>query len=403
MSESSSSAPTRPPLAKPCVLQILPALNGGGVERGTVDVACFLKRAGASPIVVSEGGRLVHDLERAGVRHIALPVASKNPFVMRANIKRLAQIIKDFDVDIVHARSRAPAWSAFFAAKQTGAAFMTTFHAAYKYQSPLKKFYNSIMARGERVIAISSFIADHIHSVYGVAAEKIRLIPRGIDLFKFNPDNVTGERMATMSKNWGIPDGQKIIMCPGRLSPIKGQGVLLDALGILRKQRADFFCLLVGGDQGRTAYSAELWAKVEALNLSGMVAMPGDVADMPSAYMLADVVAATSVVPEGFGRTPVEAQAMGRPVIVSNMGGMRETVLAGETGWMVPPANPEALAEALNIALDLTPEQRAVLASRAISHVHAHFSMDQMCWATLDTYAELCNCPLPWALPDSAA
>lgn len=383
------------------MLQVIPALETGGVERGCVDMALFLKLAGGLPLVASEGGRLVHELERAGIKHFQMPMASKNPLVMRANIRRLADIIREHKVDIVHARSRAPAWSSFFAARQTGTAFLTTFHAAYGYASPVKKFYNSVMARGERVIAISDFIARHIHEGYGVPAERIRTIARGIDLFKFNPDNVTAERMAKLAQDWRLKDGLKVVLCPGRLTRIKGQLVLLKSLAKL--QRRDFICVLVGSDQGRVEYSAELEQTALDLGLEGHVTMVGECSDMPTAYMLADVVVAPSIVPEGFGRTAVEAQAMGRPIIASNLGGMMETVLPGETGWLVEANKPEPLVAALNEALDLTTEQRQRQTARAITHIHQHYSKDQMGWQTLDVYAELYGQPVPWALTAASA
>jgi len=379
-------------------LQVLPALETGGVERGAVDVAVFLKRAGGVPIVVSEGGRLVHELERNGIRHITLPVASKNPLTIRANVSRLEQIVREQGVNIIHARSRAPAWSAFFAARRTGIPFLTTFHAAYKHGNPAKKFYNSVMARGDRVIAISGFIAHLMQEEYGVSPDRIRTIPRGIDLLRFNPDHVTPERMATLSHEWRLPDGRKVILCPGRLTRIKGHAVLFRALAKL--ERRDFICVLAGSDQGRTGYSAELEELATSLGLEGHVTMVGDCTDMPTALMLADVVVAPSIVPEGFGRVPVEAQAMGRPIIASDIGGMQETVLTGETGWLVPPGDEESLTSAINQALELTPEQRLLVAARAVTHVHSTFSVEQMCWATLDVYQELYGKPVPWALPE---
>ncbi len=360
-------------------------------------MALFLKAAGGVPVVASSGGRLVHELERAGITHITLPLASKNPFTLRSNVWRLEEVIRAHKVDIVHARSRAPAWSAFFAAKRTGVTFLTTFHAAYKFQQPLKKFYNSIMARGERVIAISDFIARHVIENYGLAPERVRSIARGIDLFKFHPDTVTAERMFRLAQDWRLPDGLKVVLCPGRLTRIKGQLVLLDALA--RLPRRDFVCLFVGSDQGRTDYSAELAAKVAQHGLEGHVMTVGECTDMPTAYMLADVVVAPSIVPEGFGRTAVEAQAMGRPVIGSDLGGMQETILPGETGWLVAPGHADELSQALDVALSLTPEQRQRLGARSISHVHEHYSKDRMGWQTLDVYAELYGQPVPWALP----
>lgn len=362
-----------------------------------MDMALFLKAAGGTPVVASEGGRLVHELERAGIKHYTLPLASKNPFTMRSNIHALMDIVKRENIDIIHARSRAPAWSAFFAAKRTGAHFLTTFHAAYNYGSAPKKFYNSVMARGERVIAISGFIAEHIANGYGIDPQRIRPVPRGIDLFKFNPEHVTHERMVSLAEAWRLPDGLKVILCPGRLTRIKGQTVLLEALA--RLPRRDFICVLAGSDQGRVDYSSELEQMALDLNLEGHVTMVGDCTDMPTAYMLADVVVAPSIVPEGFGRTAVEAQAMGRPIVASDLGGMRETVLPGETGWLVPAARVEELTAALDQALSLTHEQRLRQAARAINHVRNSYSKENMGWATLDVYAELYNGQVPWEMP----
>lgn len=379
------------------MLQVIPALETGEAERWCVDMALFLKAAGGTPVVASEGGRLVHELERAGIKHYVLPLASKNPLTMRANIKDLMSIITAHDIDIVHARFRASAWSSFFAAKRSGAHFMTTFHDVYGHGSASGKFYNSVMARGERIIAISQFIADHIAQGYGVDPQRIRTVPRGIDLFRFNPDHVTPERMASLAEAWRLPDGLKVILCPEPLVRSKGHVVLLQSLA--RLPRRDFICVLAGSDQGRVEYSAELEQLALDLNLEGHVTMVGDCTDMPTAYMLADVIVLPSIIPEGFGRTAIEAQAMGRPVVVSDLGGLRETVISGETGWLVSASNVEALTEALDQALSLTHEQRMRLATSAITHVHTNYSKDNMGWATLDVYAELFGGPVPWALP----
>ena len=378
----------------PVVLQVLPEMETGGVERGTVDVAHFTKYAGATPIVASEGGRLVHDLERNGITHITLPLASKNPLVIRSNINELCSIIKQYKVDIIHARSRAPAWSAFFAARRMGIPFLTTFHSTYSFSSPWKKLYNSVMTRGDRVIAISNFVAHPIHHNYGTPLNKIRTIHRGTDVHTFNPDYVTAERMATLSAKWRLPDEKKIIFCPARVTPRKGHMVLLEALAKL--DRRDFYCVIAGSSQGRDSYVAAIEETVTKLNLEGHVSMVGDCRDMPTALMLADVVVAPSIDEEAFGRVPSEAQAMGRPVIASDTGGMCETVIDGETGWLVPPRDPDALARALDKALSLTEDERISMACLAIAHVNGNFSMEQMCWQTLDVYRELYSRPVPW-------
>jgi glycosyltransferase involved in cell wall biosynthesis len=398
---SSAANPNTVPVnAHPVVLQVLPLLETGEIERNAVDVAVFLKRAGGTPIVVSEGGRLVHELERNGILHITLPIRSESFLTIRANSRALAQLIRQHGVDIVHARSRAGAWSAFFAARRTGAAFLTTHHQAYPFSSGLRKLYNSVMARGDRVIAISNFIADHLGATYGTNPSRIRTIPRGIDLYKFNPDTVTAERMASLTHEWRLNDGQKVILCPSRLDHGKGQSVLLKALASL--PRRDFACILTGNVQSNPTYCAELEEEAIRLGLEGHVKMVGECTDMPTALMLADVVVAPSIVPEGFGRVAVEAQAMGRPVVASRLGGMKESVLVGETGWLIEAGHPDQLAEALDLALTLTPEQRTRLAARAVSHAQATYSRDNMCWLTLDVYQELYDGQVPWALSATA-
>lgn len=396
---SAADPTTSSAIPHPVVMQIVPRLETGEIERNAVDVAVFLKRAGGTPIIVSEGGRLVHELERNGILHITLPVASHNPLTLRANSRILAQLIRQHTVDIVHARSRASAWSAFFAARATGIAFVTTHHKAYPFSSQLRKLFNSVMARGDRIIAISHFIKDHLVATYGTHDARIRVIPRGIDLYKFNPDTVTPERMASLTHDWRLNDGQKIILCPSRLDVVKGQSVLLDALAKL--PRRDFACILTGDVQNDPDYCAELEAQAIRLGLEGHVKMVGECGDMPTGLMLADVVVAPSIVPEGFGRVAVEAQAMGRPVIASRLGGMQESVVEGETGWLVEAGHAEQLAEALDLALALTPEQRNRLASRARAHATASYSRDNMCWLTLDVYQELFDAPVPWALPEA--
>ncbi|WP_316976099.1 glycosyltransferase family 4 protein [Shumkonia mesophila] len=372
------------------VLQVLPALGaGGGVERGTVEIARAIVEAGGRSLVASAGGLLVHDLTRAKAEHFELPVDSKNPLVMRANIARLARLIVEENVDIVHARSRAPAWSAYFAAARAGRRFVTTFHGTYGAGNPLKRKYNSIMTRGERVIAISSFIAGHIRQVYGVPAARIRVIPRGVDLERFDPARVSAERVAQLAGQWRLGDGLPVVMLPGRLTRWKGQTVFLEAIARLR--RKDIRCVLVGSDQGRADYRRELEDIISRHDLDEVVRIVDHCADMPAAYMLTDVVVSASTDPEAFGRVVPEAQALGRPVIASDHGGARETIIEGETGWLTPPGDAQALAATLERVLAIGPEARQGLAERAIAYVRGNFSKDAMCDKTLDVYNEVLN------------
>jgi len=372
----------------PIVLQVLPALgHGGGVERGTIEIARAIVEAGGRALVASAGGAMVHEVARARAEHVTLPLSSKNPLVMAANVGRLERLIAAEGVDIVHARSRAPAWSACYAAARARRPFVTTFHGTYAIGNALKRKYNSIMTRGERVIAISAFIAGHIRQVYGVPAARIRVIPRGVDLERFDPARVSAERVAQLARQWRLGDGLPVVMLPGRLTRWKGQTVFLEA--VARLKRKDLRCVLVGSDQGRADYRRELDDIIARHDLGGVVRLVDHCADMPAAYMLTDVVVSASTDPEAFGRVIPEAQALGRPVIATDHGGARETVIEGETGWLTPPADAEALADAIGRVLALTPAARQAVAEKAIANVRRNFSKDAMCARTLEVYNEV--------------
>jgi len=375
-------------LGSATILQVLPAMGaGGGVERGTVEIADAITASGGRALVVSNGGASVHELKRVKAEHIEMPVHSKNPLVMYANIRRLEKLIRDEGVDIVHARSRAPAWSAYFAAKRAGVPFVTTFHGTYSAGNALKRKYNSVMAMGERVIAISKFIGGHLHQTYGAPAAKIRIIHRGVNLERFDPAKVTAERVTMLAGGWRLEDGLPVVMLPGRLTRWKGQVMFIEA--IAKMKRRDLRCLLVGGDQGRTEYRQELENLVNSRGLGEIVRIVDHCDDMPAAYMLTDVVVSASTDPEAFGRILVEAQAMGRPVVASDHGGARETVIEGETGWLYPPGDADALAATLDKVLGMSREDRAGLAEKATANVREHFSKQTMCDKTLAVYREI--------------
>ena len=264
---------------------------------------------------------------------------------------------------------------------------MTTFHGAYNFNNPLKRRYNSVMARGDRVIANSHFIDHHIARHYHPDPARVRVVPRGIDFERFDPEQVANERMIRLSERWRLPDGAPVVLLPGRLSRWKGHRVLIEALALL--DRTDIRCLLVGSDQGRHGYHRELKKLITAHGLDQIVHLVEHCDDMPAAYMLADVVVSASLDPEAFGRVAVEAQAMGRPTIATDHGGARDTLLHGETGWLTPPGDAHALAAALSEAIDIEPAERAALAARAMARVRAKFSKQAMCAATLAIYEEL--------------
>jgi glycosyltransferase involved in cell wall biosynthesis len=377
---------------QPVVAQIIPCLGAGGAEQGCIDVAAELVRSGAHSIVISNGGHRVPEILRGGSTHINLPVDSKNPFVLWKNIGRLRDLIKSYGIDIVHARSRAPAWSALKACEGTKAHFMTTCHAPYNISGKLKQFYNSSIARGERVIAISNFVKDYLLKNFSINPEIIRVIHRGVALEKFHPSSVGAMHMIRLLQEWRLPDGCTIILMPGRLTRWKGQHILIDAMS--RFNRQDVYCVLIGDDQGRKGYRAELESLIAKHGLEERVRIIGNCTDMPAAFMLSTLVISASTDPEGFGRVPIEAQAMGRMVIATNHGGAKETIIDGETGWLIPAGDPDALAWAIDKALSLDMNTRAHMATKAMAHVAKHFTRETMVDQTLNVYAELLEAEL---------
>jgi glycosyltransferase involved in cell wall biosynthesis len=371
-----------------CVLQLLPALNEGGVERGTLDLAGYLVRQGWRALVASSGGIAEAELEAIGATHLRLPLQSKNPITIRANTTRLERLIREHGVQLIHARSRAPAWSAYYAARRCKVPFVTTFHGIYRGSaSLLKRRYNAIMARGDRVIAISDYVAQHVRERYGVPKERLRTIHRGVDLETFDPGAVIPERVAALAKLWRVPPGTRVVMLPARFARRKGQLLLVEA--IRRMSRRDLVCLMVGPLDRVSGYGHEVEAGIGAAGLCGIVRLVGGCRDMPAAYALADVVVAPSIEPEPFGRVAVEAQAMGRPVVVADIGGLGETVMPAATGWLVPPNDADALTQALELALAMPDGSRARLADRARHFVERTFSLERMGKATLAVYREL--------------
>jgi glycosyltransferase involved in cell wall biosynthesis len=370
----------------PAVLQIVPRLVSGGAERGTVELAAALVAAGWTSCVASAGGLLERELARAGAVHVRLPLASKNPLVMRRNARRLVPLIRRLGIDIVHARSRAPAWSAWAAARATRRHFVTTFHNAYAGGTRLKRHYNSVMARGERVIAISDFVADHVAKTYGIGTDRLRPIPRGVDLAVFCPDRVGGPRIAALVRRWRLPETAPVVMLPGRLTRWKGGLDFIAAAALLGRPEVCF--VLVGAPQHR-GFRRELETAIAGAGDRGIFRIVEACDDMPAAYMLADLVVSASSDPEGFGRVVAEAQAMGRPTIATDHGGARETIIPGVTGWLVPPRDPTALAAAIGEALSLAPAARTLLAERAIAHIAAGFNRETMCARTIAVYEEL--------------
>jgi len=389
--------PARNALQGRVILQIIPHLDAGGAERTTIDIAEALSSLGARALVATEGGRLVGELQAKGGEWLPFPAASKNPARMLLNAQALARLIRREKVDVVHARSRAPAWVALAATRLARTPFLTTYHGSYAGHSPPKVLYNSVMARGDVVIANSEYTADLIRRQHPFAASRIRVIPRGTDFAAFHPGAVDPARVLALRDGWGVGPHERIVLHAARLTGWKGHRVLIDAAQIMTEAgQRDVAFLLAGDAQGRDGYVKELDGLIASRGVAGVVRRVGHVADMPAALMAAAVVAVPSTEPEAFGRVAVEAQAIGAPVVVSNLGAVPETVLAppetppeSRTGWRVPPGDAVALADALTQALSLRPSARDALAVRARNHVEAHFSLTQMVEKTLDVYAAL--------------
>jgi glycosyltransferase involved in cell wall biosynthesis len=389
------------PLAGRTILQIIPELDAGGAERTAVDVAAGLAHAGAKALVATEGGRLVGELQAKGGVWVPFPAATKNPFSMLVNVRRLARICHNEGVGIIHARSRAPAWVGLGAARSLNLPFVTTYHGSYSGRSAVKLLYNSVMARGDAVIANSDYTAGLIRSAYPQAGDRLRVVYRGTDFSVFSPSAVAPERVETLRKAWGVAPHERIVLLAARLTGWKGQKVLVEAAAKLRDAGlTDVGFVLAGDPQGRDSYVKELDALIASCRLKDIVRRVGHCTDMPAAFLAASVVTVPSTEPEAFGRSAVEAQAMGTPVVVSDLGAVPETVLAppavspGErTGWRVPPGDASMLADAIAAALALGATGRASLGARARSHVERHFSLERMVSSTLEVYSALLERP----------
>ncbi len=371
------------------VLQVLPHLNSGGLVSGAIEISDALQKAGMNSIVASEGGRREREITKVGGESIKLSLGSKNPFVIFRNINKLSKIIKKYNIDIIHARSRAPAWSAYFAAKKMGIPFVTTFHGTYSIKNNLKKKYNSVMVRSDRIIAISKFINSHILSNYNITKEKIVTIPRGININDFDHLQVSNERLIAFTKKFNISEDSYVVLLPGRITRWKGHITLIQAIDML--DRADIICLFVGDVQGRKKYYEELECLINKFNKKGNFRIIDNQIDMAAIYKLADVVVSASIDPEAFGRVVAEAQAMGRPTVAANHGGGPEIIIEGATGWLFKPGDAIDLADKIKTALNLNEEDRDKMAIKAIERTRLNFNNEIMCEKTLKVYEELLN------------
>ncbi len=382
---------------KKVIMQILPALESGGVERGTVDIAKALKKTDFEPIVVSNGGVLVYQLNEAKIRHIKLPVNSKNPLRIFLNIKKIEKLILENRVDIVHVRSRAPMWSAYFACKKTGTKLLATAHGTYSLNFlfwkifPLKKIYNAVMLKADAIIAVSDFIKNYLIENYQeknqiFPLEKITVIHRGVELGYFDFSKVSKNQIIDLSKKWHLPDDRKIILMPARFTEWKGHEFLIEALS---KVKTSFLCILVGSDHGHKKFRKKIENKIIESNLEGKVKIVGMCKSMPTAYAISHLVVCPSVRPEAFGRVAIEAQATNRIIIATKIGGALETIIDGKTGFLVEPGDVKKLAELIDQVLNFSDEKAHEIGDAARKHVAEKFSNQKMCDETIKVYESL--------------
>ena len=395
---------------RPTILQIIPELDTGGAELSTVEIADAVVKAGGRAIVLSEGGRLAPRISANGGEFVPFAAATKNPLHILWNARVLARMVRDEGVDLVHARSRAPAWSARLAAQRAGVPFVTTYHGAYNETNGLKRAYNKVMAEGRVVIANSRYTADLIRTRYGTPEDRIRVIYRGVDGARFDPDGIAESRVAALRKAWQIPSASPIILQAARLTGWKGQSIVIEAARRLeldgRLSSENAIVVMAGDDQGRQGYKDRLEAEIKAAGLEGRVRLVGHVDDMAAAFKAAHLAIVASIEPEAFGRAATEAQVMACPVISTNIGAPPETVLAPprtasdlRTGWLVPPSDPEALKAAMAEALAMSGPERQALGARARAHVLEAFSLDAMRRETLAVYDGLLGTTLARNLP----
>ncbi|HEX5282277.1 MAG TPA: glycosyltransferase family 4 protein [Micropepsaceae bacterium] len=373
------------------VLQLIPALDAGGAERSTIDIARALSDAGYRALVASRGGRLESELRDAGGELVRMPLETKHPMKILANARTITKLVRAEHVAIIHARSRAPAWSALFAASRSGTPFVTTYHGIYNARTPLKRWYNSVMVRGDAVIANSNWTAEHILSTYRIRPKTLSVIHRGIDFAQFDPAKINPAEVRSLRAQWHAGDNTKILLLPGRLTRWKGQLVFIEALARLQQNANldNIRAVLIGDAQGRDEYVREIEDAIALHRLEQIVILAGHSAAMPAAYAAADIVVSASTDPEAFGRVPPEAAAMGKPVVATNHGGARETVLPGVSGLLTPPGDAGALAAATADLLQRPTSELCRMGEAGQAHVRANFSVEHMQRKTLALYESL--------------
>jgi len=383
-------------LTKLKVLQVIPKLGYGGAETGCYDIAHYLNENDCKSYIITSGGELTKFINKKKVKLIRLPVQSKNPIIMLFNTIVISLIILFCNINIVHARSRAPAWSCFLATKITGRKFVTTFHGTYNFNSKIKKFYNSVMVRSDLIIAGSNFIFSHInknYSKYLNAKKKFLVIFRGINTDYFDPSTTLEKDEDNLFKSWELKFGKKIILFPGRLTSWKGQEMFLDSINKVNMQLGHdaFIAVILGSDQGRELYKKKLIRLVEQYRLTNQVKFIEHCKNMPVAYKISNFVVSASIEPESFGRISVEAQSMQKPILASNIGGSKETIIDNKTGILFESGNSEEMSEKIIELLNLDESTLNQMGIEGRKNVINKFNVEKMCFSTYSEYKKLIN------------
>ena len=376
------------------VLQVIPKLGYGGAETGCYDLAHYLYEMGCKSYIVTSGGELIKYIDKKKVTLIRLPVQSKNPLLILINSILISLLILFFNISIVHARSRAPAWSCFLATKITGRKFVTTFHGTYNFTNSIKKFYNSIMLKSDLIIAGSNFIFSHInknYSEYLNSKKKFLVIFRGINTEYFDKSTTLESDEDKLLKKWDLKRGKKIILLPGRLTGWKGQDLFIESVNILNKELGHeaFYAVVLGSDQGRDIYKKKLMRLVEQYRLNNQVKFIDKCKNMPLAYKISDIIISSSVEPEAFGRVAIEAQSMQKPIIASNIGGSNETIINDKTGFLFEAGKPESLSKKIMEVLQLDETTLKSIGNEGRKNVIKKFNIEKMCLTTYSEYKKL--------------
>jgi glycosyltransferase involved in cell wall biosynthesis len=378
------------------VLQVIPKLGYGGAETGCYDLAHYLPENNCSSYIVTSGGELLKFVDQKKVKLIKLPVHSKNPVLILFNSLALIFIILFHNISIVHARSRAPAWSCLLATKITRRKFVTTFHGTYNFKNSIKKFYNSVMVRSNLIIAGSNFIFSHIKNNYAKYLnlnKKFLVIFRGINIDYFDPSTTLETEEDNLLSEWGLNRDKKLILMPGRLTAWKGQKVFIEALNLVNKElgHQSFYAVILGSDQGRDIYSKKIKRLSEQYRLKSQLKFIPHCKNMPLAYKLSDLVISASIEPEAFGRVAIEAQSMEKTIIASDIGGSNETIVNNETGFLFKSGNAESLSKKIVEALNLDESRSKLMGTEARKNIIKKFNVEKMCFSTYSEYKKLLN------------